>query len=135
MLTFYDDLATVEKFYPAVKAYIDYLLQGVDGRGVLITPGQDYGDWVAPIGCDDAWNKANGQCTMRKDGREYCAECGENGTDLSPNPPSAKHVGLLLSTAQVTPFIAAISSTVSQRLSSAGAASERLFPVLPPPAA
>ena len=102
MLTFYDDLATVEKFYPAVKAYIDYLLQGVDGRGVLITPGQEYGDWVAPIGCDDAWNKANGQCTMRKDGREYCAECGENGTDLSPNPPSAKHLGLLLSTAQVT---------------------------------
>ena len=56
MLIFYDDRATVEKYYPVVKAYIDYLLQGVDGRGVLITPGHDYGDWVAPIGCDDPWN-------------------------------------------------------------------------------
>ena len=101
MLIFYDDRATVEKYYPVVKAYIDYLLQGVDERGVLITPGHDYGDWVAPIGCDDAWNKANSACSSRTDGRTHCPECGENGTDLSPNPPSAKHVGLLLSTAQL----------------------------------
>ena len=80
MLIFYDDRATVEKYYPVVKAYIDYLLQGVDERGVLITPGHDYGDWVAPIGCDDAWNKANSACSSRTDGRTHCPECGENGT-------------------------------------------------------
>lgn len=101
MLIFYDDRATVEKYYPVVKAYIDYLLQGVDGRGVLITPGHDYGDWVAPIGCDDPWNKANSACSSRTAGRTHCPECGENGTDLSPTPPSPKHVGLLLSTAQL----------------------------------
>ena len=48
-LQFYDDLATVGKFYVQIKAYIDFLLQGVDERGVLIIPGSSLGDWVAPI--------------------------------------------------------------------------------------
>ena len=45
----YDDLATVGKFYVQVKAYIDFLLRGVDERGVLVIPGSSLGDWVAPI--------------------------------------------------------------------------------------
>jgi hypothetical protein len=75
MLTFYDDRATLGRHYEGVKAYLDYLLQGVDRRGLLVTPGADYGDWVAPI------DTVSGRATA-------------NGAPSS-------HVGLLISTAQL----------------------------------
>lgn len=76
MLTFYDDLATVGRHYTSVRAYIDYLLQGVDGRGLLITPGPNYGDWVAPV---------------NQTGRAMA----------SGIPPISAHTGLLINTAQL----------------------------------
>jgi hypothetical protein len=75
MLMFYDDRATLGRHYFGVKAYIDYLLEGVDRRGLLITPGADYGDWVAPI------DVGSGRATA----------------DGAPS----SHIGLLINTAQL----------------------------------
>eukprot|EP01043_Picozoa_sp_COSAG02_P037531 COSAG02_NODE_2824_length_7947_cov_2.690494_7_plen_322_part_01 len=75
MLAYYDDRATLSRHFVGMKAYIDYLLEGVDERGLLATPGPDYGDWVAPI------NTTSGRATA-------------NGAPSS-------HTGLLINTAQL----------------------------------